>query len=400
MDKKETIDSLKKVKLVIGNGYDLHCGLQSSYKDFFMRDEAKNSYFINWINEFKNKAITFVDSTKYNHNDFWVEFKNLDKTNIWDFFFYIKTKIKNPNNQKEWLWCEIESVMLDSLRDNADRGYYNSTFNWSLVYMAINEGLSANVNNWEVLVLAGVILKMRNFKKFDNKDEFYDFLLNELHAFEAEFGEFIAKKRHYFDGFIVHNNLPFERNSQITLSHLCKKENLVSIDSFNYDNIGDESLDHIFHNINGDVSNPIFGVDSTLCNASDPRFVFTKTNRRMELEMVSYDAKLDMEFENVIVYGHSLSVSDYSYFFPLLDKLEISNFTSNKKIVFAYTVYDVDKEYQIRKTNRLNIQKLFEAYAKYKSMSEPTRLLDSLTTQNRVITYEIPSLQIPKNTFF
>lgn len=400
MEKKEIIDNLKKVKLVIGNGYDLHCGLQSSYRDFFMRDEAKNKYFINWINEFKNKAITYVDFTKSNHNDFWVDFEHLNKTNIWDFFFYIKARIDDPNNQKNWLWRDIESVMLESLRENTDKGYNNSKFNWSLVYMAINEGLSANVNNWEVLVLAGVIIKMRNSKKFINKDEFYEFLLNELHLFEAEFGKFIANMRHYFDGFIVHNNLPFERNSQITLSNLCKKDNLISIDSFNYDNIGDESLNHIFHNINGDVNNPIFGVDSSICNASDPRFIFTKTNRRMELEMISFDSNINTEFENVIVYGHSLSNSDYSYFFPLLDKLEISNFTSNKKIVFAYSIYDLDKEYQIRKTNRFNIQKLFEAYAKYKSMSEPTRLLDSLTTQNRVITYEIPNLQIPKNTFF
>ena len=119
-----------------------------------MRDEAKNKYFINWINEFKNKAITYVDFTKSNHNDFWVDFEHLDKTNIWDFFFYIKARIDDPNNQKNWLWRDIESVMLESLRENTDKGYNNSKFTWSLVYMAINEGLSANVNNWEVLVLA------------------------------------------------------------------------------------------------------------------------------------------------------------------------------------------------------------------------------------------------------
>ena len=52
-------------------------------------------------------------------------------------------------------------------------------------------------------------------------------------------------------------------------------------------------------------------------------------------------------------------------------------------------VYDREKETEIKRKNRLNIQKLFEAYANYKGLKDVNRLLDSLTTQNRVLTYEI-----------
>lgn len=49
----------------------------------------------------------------------------------------------------------------------------------------------------------------------------------------------------------------------------------------------------------------------------------------------------------------------------------------------------MEKETEIKRKNRLNIQKLFEAYANYKGLKDVNRLLDSLTTQNRVLTYEI-----------
>ena len=35
MDKSEFIKSLQKVKIVIGNGFDLYCGLKTKYKDYF-----------------------------------------------------------------------------------------------------------------------------------------------------------------------------------------------------------------------------------------------------------------------------------------------------------------------------------------------------------------------------
>ena len=89
MTKEEMIKDLKNVKLVIGNGYDLHCGLKSSYADFFMRDVDKNDYFNKWLDEFEEKNSLNDFGTEQSKEDVWVEFKNIDKLNIWDLFFYI-----------------------------------------------------------------------------------------------------------------------------------------------------------------------------------------------------------------------------------------------------------------------------------------------------------------------
>ena len=40
--KREIINELKNVKLVIGNGFDLYCGLKTSYSDYFNNDSSKN----------------------------------------------------------------------------------------------------------------------------------------------------------------------------------------------------------------------------------------------------------------------------------------------------------------------------------------------------------------------
>lgn len=388
------IKDLKNVKLVIGNGYDLHCGLKSSYADFFMRDADKNNYFNKWLDEFKEKISLNAFTTEQSKEDVWVEFKSIDELNIWDLFFYIETKTTNQNNKEAWLWCDIETVMYNSLKSYDSRECNTNLFRWEHVYKAITKKMPKEFKFWKIYVMAKVILEKRNMEKFKNIDEFYYYILDELNQFEKEFGMFIDKKRYLYSNFLLKiPNTDFEKRSKMTLQELCNVDNLVSIDSFNYDDIGDENLNKILHNINGNLENPIFGIDSNLCRASDPRFIFTKTNRRMELEMIDFECQKDIAFDNVIVYGHSLSSNDYSYFFPLLDKLEMTNFLSNKKIIFGFSVYDMEKETEIKRKNRLNIQKLFEAYANYKGLKDVNRLLDSLTTQNRVLTYEIQTFE-------
>lgn len=394
MTKEEMIKDLKNVKLVIGNGYDLHCGLKSSYADFFMRDADKNNYFNKWLDEFKEKISLNAFTTEQSKEDVWVEFKSIDELNIWDLFFYIETKTTNQNNKEAWLWCDIETVMYNSLKSYDSRECNTNLFRWEHVYKAITKKMPKEFKFWKIYVMAKVILEKRNMEKFKNIDEFYYYILDELNQFEKEFGMFIDKKRYLYSNFLLKiPNTDFEKRSKMTLQELCNVDNLVSIDSFNYDDIGDENLNKILHNINGNLENPIFGIDSNLCRASDPRFIFTKTNRRMELEMIDFECQKDIAFDNVIVYGHSLSSNDYSYFFPLLDKLEMTNFLSNKKIIFGFSVYDMEKETEIKRKNRLNIQKLFEAYANYMGLKDVNRLLDSLTTQNRVLTYEIQTFE-------
>ncbi len=98
----------------------------------------------------------------------------------------------------------------------------------------------------------------------------------------------------------------------------------------------------------------------------------------------------DTSFENVVIYRHSLDQADYSYFFSILDRMEIINFEKPSKIVFAYAIYNDKKEYLIKSVLRKSVSELFEAYSGYKGNEKhPNRLLDALTTQGKVLMYEI-----------
>ena len=93
MTKEQFIKSLSKVKLIIGNGFDLHCNIPTSYKNYFLHDEYKNDSLDAWINKFLPKLDDFVDFNKGNYRDFWVPFEHFDKANIWDLFFYINSDV-------------------------------------------------------------------------------------------------------------------------------------------------------------------------------------------------------------------------------------------------------------------------------------------------------------------
>lgn len=55
--KESLVQNLKNVKLIIGNGFDLYCGLKTSYSDYFNHDEKKNEIIQNLINEFFRRLV-------------------------------------------------------------------------------------------------------------------------------------------------------------------------------------------------------------------------------------------------------------------------------------------------------------------------------------------------------
>ena len=382
MNKKDLLFNLHNVKIVLGNGFDLHCGLKSRYQDFYNYSDERSKrcwMVINACNDWlslhsriKLQQVNWLfSSCKY--SDFL-----LSKTTIWDYFFYINQKI---DNGKEVLWQDVENMINDTLQKYV-------YVNWDYVKELIRDQL---YNNHSVDNISEGIIACLLYKKYKERvvDEncFYDCVLDELKQFEKNFGEYIELMRNSEEC----NNNKFEDKCTKTILNLCSFGEISSIDSFNYDNLGNIELDKKLHNINGVIDSPIFGIDSEAFNALDPRFVFTKTNRRMELDMFSNNSRKIDVFDNVIVYGHSLCENDYSYFFPLFDKLELYNFSSNKKIVFAFSVYDKNKESDIKNKYRKAIQNIFIKYAEYRGLSnQKNRLLDSLTIHNRVIIYELP----------
>ena len=211
--------------------------------------------------------------------------------------------------------------------------------------------------------------------------------------FEKEFGEFIYYQIHYGRyeetqfGVINKNTLYIEK-SKFVLKCLCDIEK-ASIDTFNYSFIDDEEILDKMNFINGSYKEPIFGIDSYFEPDID-RYIFTKTNRRIESEMNNYEYSPNNDFDRVVVFGHSLNEADYGYFFPLFDKIKLLDLTAKGNIVFAYYMWSKEKEDEIKSDLRGRISQMIFKYSVEKGIPNPKRTLDSLSTQKKIITYEIP----------
>ena len=368
--KSQAIKQLSKVKLVIGNGFDLQCGMQSSYKDYFDYVSELNDAIEKWAKGFDALKSYLTESSNESWK-FWHKLEDFNNINVWDCFFCFKIyeNIENRN------WCSIEAeIMRSFFSEDSSPAFWKSVF---------LEGQSPRryYIKWDpdrkIGALAAFIKHKRNEKWFSSDKEFYFFLLDELKQFEKRFGLFIKKQQ----------NDQYKWKYECLVSDLCNFEELISIDSFNYSVLGKHEINQI--NINGDYKQPIFGIDSRKESPSNPIYIFTKTYRRIENETDKKNIEADQDFENVVVYGHSLSSYDYSYFFPLLDKLRLYDFTAKGQVVFAYSIYDKKHESKIKTDYRFAIAKLIEAYAVYRGLSEPNRLLDSLSIFRRIWLYEL-----------
>lgn len=392
--KEEFIKSLSKVKLIIGNGFDLHCHMKTSYKDYFLYDKDKNDYFGSWIDEFLPKLDNYVSFNTGNFKDFWLPFKSFDKANIWDLFFYINSDIKYGST-KEWAWCDIEKLIYSWLKDRNKTQFDSGKSHWENVYSIINNHVKSE--NERESLMAAFVFKKHNEHRFENIEDFYLFLLEQLKLFEENFGKYIYQL-HFkgaFGGFPAYEKTSFNSYAKFTIDDLCDIDKLVSIDSFNYDNIRLENIFDKIYNINGDWYNPIFGIDSNAFPANDIRYIFSKTNRRMELDMINDEERKNVPFDNVVIYGHSLDESDYSYFFSIFDKLKITDLTNDSKVVFAFSIYDSKLEQKIKNDYRISIAKLFYDYSIYLGKDkQPNRLLDVLTSQGKILMYEINEINV------
>ena len=79
--------------------------------------------------------------------------------------------------------------------------------------------------------------------------------------------------------------------------------------------------------------------------------------------MVSDESSEKGEFENIVIFGSSLSRADYSYYFSIFDKISIADLTIGSKVVFAFSVYDPNRKTSILRQLRKNISNLFQEYS-------------------------------------
>ena len=109
----DSIPSLEPngIKVILGNGFDLFCGLETKYIHFFKSEKNKYEEISKWSQSFKNLS-TYIEGKSVNWKDFGPQYSvNID-FNLWDIYFALAI------GEKDYNWCDIETEMLKTFTDD------------------------------------------------------------------------------------------------------------------------------------------------------------------------------------------------------------------------------------------------------------------------------------------
>ncbi len=401
--------------LILGNGFDLHCGLKSSYKDFFQSSILDNIGVQYGLRQKKAEAIGFWENLL---NEYYKKFGN-----------------------DNYRWCDIETIIKDTVLTIEE-----IAFN---AIKSVRQGESLEVIKtikeflYKICMSFYFSLLQRNICSDDEACSLLiNHILQELNKFERRFCKYIKdnivnpKNENEFNTQYIVNAMnllktitgftdiqyetiddiierleeeyykpisPTMYQSDWREKHFLSQEfaNLSSVNilSFNYtalfDILGVQSP-CVYNNVHGKLcmnkcaencstSNIIFGIDDTIVqtqNENSEIHKFSKTYRKMlyantETRVLpTKDNALEIKF-----YGHSLSEADYSYFQSIFDYYNLYE-NSNVSLMFYYSkgFEQTDEVYRLINTYGNTLS----------NKNQGKNLTHKLLLENRLKIIEIP----------
>ena len=324
--------------IIIGNGFDLECGLKTRYSDFFNPRRAKI---------YPNPGYLTP------HNGSYQDFVVRNKITVWD---VILEECAN------YLWNDIEKAIESWVVPNLQNGESHFQRLLSLLNPNIESSIDKRERgqfSWrqyagkldDVITeapIARFILQTTGAKKRSwSEAQLYNYLLNQLSLLENEFKAYLnaqlTRVTNYPQvawGLLYDLLAPYYPPSK-------NINKLTRILNFNYTNpienkpfgIPLQAI-NIHGELNGEI---IFGIDGKDYLGNHFVAPFTKTYRLLGLhstnrfslfENVENTTSVDTPIKVIKFYGHSLSDSDYSYFQAIFD--EVNLYAGNTRLFFYY----------------------------------------------------------------
>lgn len=314
--------------LVLGNGFDMHCGLHSSFKCFFDSTffdaggkpifdrinsniwylifyyafelpENRGGTLIKWI---RNSNPLWMDVEEYINKVFEIGDDLLFKMRVCDF-------INNVLRSKESFVLSDERAM--SGDSNYLDGYdKEQRFNIKRKVLELRDQYG---------YVSPIELLYDELRRFENA--FSKYLLNDLSKNEANYSNNIQK-------FILGN-----------MDNFASKE--LFIFSFNYTNKFGNNIDQnniLFPHGTLDKNNIIIGIGDNHKKVYREADIFKKIRRRMDNGDSTFELPPASDIRNIYFYGCSLGMLDYSYYSFIFKKYGLG--ISKSKFVFLYSNYE------------------------------------------------------------
>ncbi|MEI3647113.1 bacteriophage abortive infection AbiH family protein [Lactococcus lactis subsp. lactis] len=407
--------------LILGNGFDLACGLKSSYTDFikYMKRE----------HHIERKL-----PQSYSDDD------NISEVNIW------YTLLLFSNLSGDVTWKEIETQIYKWLvhKEIIEKIIKTHTFKtmWNIsTNQAEMSRIKQGINEKIYLAALKRIERMNNEESEIDREVVAKILLSELNRLEKDFENYLFLKAGYSiesDGiyFTKSNDLlrkiVLENYPELTYKpDNSINELMFNVISFNYTDPWSSSWRNTF-NISSALPKPIlhsmvhglafrdqknevgnnrviFGVDSFKYISEDKEteisplqleYRFTKIYRTLVLysdKFRSYSKRnvhlnvFDKEIKEIKFYGHSLGEADYSYFQQMFDYYDL--YSNNELVLyFYYSQYPNSNktDQELLQEQVYSITKLIEKYGStMNNKAHGKNLLTRLLQTNRIIIKEI-----------
>lgn len=375
--------------LIIGNGFDLECGLNSSFRDFFSTEREsliptrflyEEAYYDTWNKSASNSNLT-----------------------LWDFIL---------KGQKKGNWCDIEAAILKQVSEKKSTFTKLTKIRDFISYQRANFGYynHAELQRFQIFYDFYEYLSLHdNMTAIASQKSLSIFLLNELHRLESAFAEFLRKQALGESADKCTSDekraeTSYETSAKAKLHTLLsfalqsddRRSRTYSILSFNYTGPFDISSNEIgqrvaYTNIHGlcrEGEEIIFGIDGKENLVDDIARPFTKTYRLLSLGGPNAQDVVRSDTRCIKFYGHSLSDADYSYFQAIFDAVHL--YSSDVSLVFFYRCFD-EKDPLIHRSEMMNkVINLLTAYgATLENRDHGKNLIHKLLLEGRLSVEEI-----------
>ena len=341
--------------LILGNGFDLQCKLESSFKNFVDYRQG----LIDEANDRKNTVIVPIEITLPNgfkeERDAASAFLYNEKLTIWDIVF--------KKDRPQQTWNDIENCLQEWVSYRSTPAHTTGKRPIQQICKAFKNKSDADamvnsINDFFLHPIEGVSIFAREIYDWDGQEgTLLDIFLDQLHRYEQEFAFYLQEQANgseYRDSAarLLEQLVEDEYMSENDSSQNRHPGNMGAIDilNFNYTNPIPEADKGKYrcHNIHGlaDRENIIFGIDGTQLNPGmqhyDKIIKFSKAYRILALynsfalsPLFKYDAGSQNSQIGVIkFYGHSLDEADYPYFHAIFDAIDL--YASNTRLIFYY----------------------------------------------------------------
>lgn len=310
--------------IVIGNGFDLACGLKSRFSDFFATR----------YDEHGNNIVPLKELTAWDIILRWIE-------------------------KDDPLWCDVEKVVTKWVV--GDDGHGQLARELGSVYpKAGSFAPREDVLNFVCDIARHSDYYLHDIKKTgcylgtnEMFEEAFAFLLAELHRFEEAFANYLRDQ--------VGSSAPkYSLNVEKMLERLVYdrfrsphggaiRVPLTSVINFNYTKprpmwAGSILSNIEIHNVHGslDSGDIVIGVDGGGIKDDSLALPFTKTYRLLALDPIEHGSLIhaadsDNPTRFIKFYGHSLAEADYSYFQSVFDAVDL--YGSDVALIFYYSGY-------------------------------------------------------------